>query len=109
MDEWGKDPEVRRIRKIFSGMEKMDATILKDAGLSPFDQRLRKARDLRRKLYEAVYGRALSKGRALKDPSPWVLFEQCQVAAFMECGLPVPETRQAARPEITALIREVLG
>ena len=42
MDEWGKDPSVLAMRKVFKGMEKCLEKMLEKLEISPYDQRIRK-------------------------------------------------------------------
>ena len=41
MDEWGRDPSVQAMRKVFKGMEKSLEKILGQLDISPYDQRIR--------------------------------------------------------------------
>jgi hypothetical protein len=42
MDEWGRDPSVQAIRKIFKEMETCKNEILGRLGISPYDLRIRR-------------------------------------------------------------------
>jgi hypothetical protein len=41
MDEWGRDPSVQAMRKVFKGMEKSLEEILGKLDISPYDHRIR--------------------------------------------------------------------
>lgn len=41
MDEWGKDPAVQALRKVFNGMEKSLVQIIEGLAISPYDHRIR--------------------------------------------------------------------
>ena len=49
-DEWGKDPAVQMMRKVFRQMELAQGELLKAAGISIWDSRLRRWREVSRLL-----------------------------------------------------------
>ncbi len=57
-DDWGRDPSVRMMRRIFRRMETAQKLLLEGLNISPFDVRLRRWRERARELFED----ALAKG-----------------------------------------------
>ena len=107
-DDFGHDPAVQRTRNYFAQMEIMDARQIERSGISLFDPRLRKSRDMRFKLFETACSLAVRKGHRLDEDAALELFGLCQDMAFKTCGLPVSASDRPENPELLSLIREAL-
>ncbi len=105
-DEFGHDPGVQRTRAYFSHMEALDARLIKSAGISKFDKRLRPARELRFSLFENACSRAYKKGLRLDDSKALCLFEICQDMAFKKNGLSTSQPSAVFDPELALLAKE---
>lgn len=105
-DEFGHDPGVQRTRAYFSRMEAIDSRQIKSSGISRFDKRLRPARELRFRLFEAACSRAYKKGVRLDDDKALSLFEICQDMAFQKNGLSVTPSSTVFDPKIVSLTKE---
>ncbi len=105
-DEFGHDPGVQRTRAYFSRMEALDSALITQSGISRFDLRLRPARALRFRLFEAACSRACHKGQAMNDQKTMALFEICQALAFKNSGLPVSLPSGDVDPDLAALAKE---
>ncbi|MBP8625703.1 MAG: hypothetical protein KBE27_03945 [Syntrophorhabdaceae bacterium] len=55
-DEWGMDPQVRFLRRVFSQMELAQRELLQRLNMSPLDERLRRIRDGALKCFEKAWG-----------------------------------------------------
>ena len=55
-DEWGKDPSVQVMRKVFRAMEHDHQALLKRLDIAPYDQRLGKWREQTLALFERAWG-----------------------------------------------------
>jgi hypothetical protein len=44
-DEFGRDPAVQMMRRVFKRMEAVQGRLIEQSGLSPFDERLRGVRE----------------------------------------------------------------
>jgi hypothetical protein len=55
MDEWGKDPSVQIMRKVFREMEKTQQELLKHLDIAPYDLRIRRWRDQALALFERAW------------------------------------------------------
>ncbi|MDF1553346.1 MAG: hypothetical protein P1P84_09810 [Deferrisomatales bacterium] len=62
-DEWGRNPEVRRMRLAFAAMEEAQRELVQRAGLSMFDPRLRNWRERALTRFESAWARELHAGR----------------------------------------------
>jgi hypothetical protein len=107
-DEFGHNPDVQQTRAWFSCMEALDAKLIQESGISVFDKRLRPARDMRFKLYEAACFRAAGKRMHLDGDMALELFELCQNAAFQKCGLPVSSLQKPENLPLLSLVKETL-
>ncbi len=105
-DEFGHDPTVQRTRAYFSRMETLDSRLIRNSGISKFDKRLRPARELRFRLFEAACSRAGKKGLRLDDNKALTLFEICQDLAFAKLGLPVVLSSTVFDPDLVSLAKE---
>lgn len=54
-DEWGRDPQVRFLRRAFFRMETAQRELLERLQISPFDDRLKRIRDAALRLFEKVW------------------------------------------------------
>ena len=54
-DEFGRDPGVRMMRRVFERLEKVQASLIAQAGLSPFDERLRGIRETALAVFERAW------------------------------------------------------
>jgi hypothetical protein len=107
IDEFGKDLAVQRTRKLFSMMEKMDKALLESLKLSPFDERLRIARDMRQDLYGKSFSLAIYRKIYMDETAALELFSHCQKIAFTKCGFEYP-LQYTENPKIMALIQEAM-
>lgn len=55
IDEWGNDPQVRFLRKVFSEIEKAQKNLLNKVGISLLDERLRRIRDGALNVFEKAW------------------------------------------------------
>ena len=108
VDEWGQDPTVKRTRTYFARMEAMDAAWIKRSGISAFDPRLRKARELRFALFENAGRRAARQGMRAEEDLLITLFAMCQDTAFKKCGLPILSTDQEYPSHLLDLVKDGL-
>lgn len=107
MDDWGKDPSVQRMRKIFSMMERIDQTLIQDTGLSPFDRRLRNIREMSRGLFQKSFSHCMSKGIHLDEKDTIELFKKCHIIAFRRNGISMADIEPPEENAISAIVQEV--
>ena len=105
-DEFGHDPGVQHTRAYFAQMEAMDSRLIRSSGISRFDKRLRPARELRFRLFEAACSRACKKGLRLDDNKALMLFEICQDLAFQKNGLSAFPSSAMFDPQLVSLAKE---
>jgi putative tricarboxylic transport membrane protein len=64
-DEWGRDPSVRAMRRVFAAMEKAQKEFINTLGFSPFDPRMRQWRERALAAFDASWARSGRAGAAL--------------------------------------------
>jgi len=89
-DEWGHDPSIQSMRRVFSYMEEAQQQLLKDLKISLFDQRLRPGRQRALGLFERAWPLAIKRGiiTSEKDAAPFYL--HCLAQALKLVRIEVP-------------------
>ena len=105
MDDWGRNPEVRRMRRVFREMESGQESFLNATGISPFDARLRLWRDKARLLFERLWPRAASHGIMDEEGRIGRLYFHCLGRTMRDDGFPVPEGLLPEDREIERLLK----
>jgi len=89
-DEWGHDPSVQSLRRVFSFMEEAQRELLRHSNISFFDQRLRHSREQALELFERAWPSGVRKGMmSEKDAAP--LYLHCLARALRSAGVEVSE------------------
>ena len=78
-DEWGHDPSVHGMRRVFGRMESLHRDLLKRLNLSPLDERLRRCRELSRNLFEKTWPLAQRKRLTQTEEDAANLYLHCFV------------------------------
>jgi hypothetical protein len=77
MDEWGKDPSVQFMRKVFNKMEKAQHELLKRLDIIPYDLRIRRWRDQALALFERAWGVANRMGITMDEHTASAVYVHC--------------------------------
>ena len=107
-DEFGRDPSVQRMRKIFSTMEKCQWDMLEKLRISHFDQRLRNIRKTALQLFAKSFPLAASKGMTLDEQTSEVLYAFCLAQAFRPAGIDVPDDVLPDHQVLETIVTEAL-
>ncbi len=105
-DEWGHDPSVQSMRKIFSNMEKAYHHYLISTGTKPFDGRLSDLKKEALALFENVHSTALSKRYQIDEKSYVEIYRLCLSHIFSAKKFKLPENLLPENNPFHALIRE---
>jgi hypothetical protein len=105
-DEWGKDPGVQTMRKVFRQMELAQGELLKAAGISIWDPRLRRWRELSLAAFERAWANATRRGIDLRDDQAGALYADCLARTMMREGIGASDSRQSDET-IKRLVEEV--
>ncbi len=90
-DEWGRDPSVQSMRRVFSFMEEAQGQLLKGLNISLFDRRLRRGRQHALELFEQAWPSAIKQGiiTGEKDAAPF--YVHCLAQALKLARIEVPD------------------
>ena len=107
-DEFGRDPQIRYMRRVFAGMDKVQATLIQRLNLSPFDYRLRRVREATLTLFEQGWMLARRQGIVSSEEEIAVLYIYCLVRILSANRIPVPPEELPAHESIARFMKEVL-
>jgi len=86
-DEWGKDPTVQLMRKVFSRMELAERELLEETGISMWDPRLRRWRGISRAAFERAWASATRREIDLGEDQAGALYAHCLARTMMREGI----------------------
>jgi hypothetical protein len=107
MDEWGRDPAVQAMRRIFKGMEAFLEEILERLAISPYDRRIRGWLEKALKKFERSWGVANQMGIRMNEETAPVVYAHCLAKIMESQGLEIPEDMLPENKQIQKLIHEV--
>ena len=76
-DEFGHDPAVQMMRRVFKQMEMRQKKIIQRAGLSPFDPRLRRIREKALTDFERTWANQARSSTPVSEDDYAILYENC--------------------------------
>jgi len=89
-DDWGHDPSVQSMRRVFSFMEEAQQELLLCLNISFFDRRLRRSREQALELFERTWPKAVRRGvMSEKDAAP--LYVHCLARTLRLAGVEISE------------------
>jgi hypothetical protein len=106
-DEWGRDPSVRAMRRVFAAMEAAQKEFMKNLGLSPFDQRLRRWRERALGVFDVLWARAAGADLELGEEEAGALYVQCLGKTMIREGMDVPFEILPRSEKLEKILREV--
>ena len=107
-DEWGRDPSVQMMRKVFSRMEKAYMAMLEQSGISFVDGRLGQVREAARDMFERTWPLASKRGLDLVGEGATRLYVYCLARSLGMAGIEVAEESLPHDEDLISLIREAL-
>ena len=101
-DEWGKDPSVQLMRKVFKEMEKAQHELLKRLDIIPYDSRISRWREQALDLFERACGVANRMGITMDDHTASLVYVHClaKVMSAERINIPpgiLPEAKSVER------------
>jgi hypothetical protein len=90
-DEWGQDPSVQKMRRIFSFMEEAQHKLLRDLNISLLDQRLRRLREQALERFEQGWPLAIRKGIIVSEEDAASFYLHCLARALDQARIEVPK------------------
>jgi hypothetical protein len=106
-DDWGRDPSVRFMRRVFKRMEETQTKLLADATISSFDGRLPRWRKVALDLFERAWPVAARHGLAGSEGEAGILYGHCLAQALVSDGIQISEEAMPHDERVTTLLREV--
>ena len=107
MDEWGRDPSVRAMRKIFKAMEKSLDEILRRLDIAPYDQRIRRWQEKALAKFEKSWAVANQMGISMNDKIAPLVYTHCLAKVIGSEGIRISEDLLPEEKNIEGLIHEV--
>lgn len=107
-DEWGHDPAVQMMRRIFSLMEISQKDLLRALNISLFDPRLRRARSRARDLFEQTWPLAMQKEIVSNERGAALLYMHCLARTLSLNGIEVPDRVFPESERIAMFLRKEL-
>ena len=105
-DEWGHDPSVQSMRRVFSYMEQAQQELLRHLNISHFDKRLRNVREQALELFEKAWPLAVRKGMISEEKEAAPFYSHCLGRALRSVGIEVPKDWLPRDEKITRLLQE---
>jgi hypothetical protein len=108
VDTFGRDPQVRYMRRIFASLEEAQNTFLGSAHISPAEGRLRQVREHALKMFERSWFACLERTNAAADDIAVDIYLICLGKALIQSGFDVPDDVLPRRDDLRKLVDEVL-
>jgi hypothetical protein len=108
-DEWGRDPSVQSMRRIFSLMEEAQQDLLKCLNIPLLDQRLRGCRKQALELFERTWPLAVRKGIMISEKDAAPLYLNCLARALSSVGIEVPKELLSKDEKIICFVQKELS
>ena len=106
--DWGSDPQVRHLRRMFADIEAAQTRFLKSINISPFDDRLRRWRDAALKLFEKTWVLSVRQGLSVGEREVSRMYLHC-LAHFLRLNrIDVSQEVLPASEDMSGLIKEAL-
>jgi len=106
-DEWGRDPSVRAMRKVFAAMETAQKNLIATLSMSPLDPRLRRWRERALAAFEASWARSARAGMELSESEAGALYVHCLGKIMTREGVEVPPEILPRSEKLKKILREV--
>jgi hypothetical protein len=90
-DDWGRDPQVRTMRRVFAHMETLQSQLLVKIGISPFDGRLGRWRPAALRLFEQEWAALSRKGCAFSEEKAARTYVKCLGGILRKDGVIVAD------------------
>jgi hypothetical protein len=109
MDEWGKDPSVQIMRKVFKGMEKAQHELLKRLDIIPYDLRIRRWRDQALALFEKAWGVANRMGITMDEHTASAVYVHCLAKIMGAERINIPAGILPESKSVEMILKEVFS
>jgi len=107
-DEWGQDPSVRLMRKVFESMEAAQKLLLEEVGVSTFDQRVRGWREKARDCFERSWPVVMDRGLGAAEDLATHVYVRCLARVLVSEGVKVPADAVPMNDKVDRLLEDML-
>jgi len=107
MDDWGKDPAVQGMRRVFKGMETSLGEILGRLAISPYDPRIRGWLEKALAKFEQSWGVAHQMGISMNEEKAPAVYAHCLAKVMGAEGVEIPEGTLPEERQTQKLLNEV--
>jgi|GEM_PF-371348 len=105
-DEWGNDPSVRRMRRVFAAIEARQARLLDGLKVHRFDKRLGQWRKMALHLFEQRSAGAARAGVGLTEKDLADLYIYCLAKVLSTRGITVPKVALPDNAAVAVLVED---
>ena len=109
MDDWGRDPSVRAMRKVFQSMERFLEEILKRLEISPYDYRIRGWLEETLAKFERSWGVAHHMGIPMDEEMAPAVYARCLAKVIGREGIEIPRDLLPQQKEAEGIIDKVFS
>ena len=107
-DDWGQDPSVQNMRRVFVHMERAQKELLGRLNISSFDSRLRRWREGALGLFERTWTLAVRRGAVLSEEDVASLYTHCLARVLILDGVKIPREALPQDDKIVRFLQEEL-
>jgi hypothetical protein len=108
-DQFGRDPQVRYLRRIFAGIEKRQNELLGRIGVLPTDYRLRRVREGALKYFEKAWMLASRRGTLETEGEIGDLYILCLAKILSGNRISVPAEFLPLNPDANGIVKEIFA
>lgn len=108
LDAFGRDPQVKYMRRVFARMEMAQDALLKQISMTPYDERLRRFREMALNLFEKMWTSAIHKNIVDNEEDAAALYLYCFSYVLSTRGITVPPQALPENRPIELFVKEVL-
>lgn len=109
MDEWGKDPSVQFMRKVFKGMENAQHELLKRLDIIPYDLRIRMWREQALAFFERAWGVANRMGINMDEHTASLIYVHCLAKVMGAEKINIPAGSLPEAKSVDRILMEVFS
>jgi len=107
IDEWGKDPSVQIMRRVFKEMEKAQRELLKRLDIIPYDLRIRRWRDQALTLFERAWAVANRMGIMIDERTASLVYVHCLAKVMSADRINIPPGILPEAKSVERIFKEV--
>lgn len=105
-DDWGQDPSVQGMRRVFAHMETAQEKLLGRLSISPYDNRLRRWRGEARTFFDRACSLAAKRGVVLSEEYLASIYSHCLGQVLSLNGIEIPSDALARDEDLIILLSE---